>query len=688
MLRKVIIGIVALAVIIVGGLWAAATFFLDSATIADQVKKEVANRYNRELVFNGELRTNFFPKIQIVLPRTSLSFEGKKDPQFMLENASVGVAVMPLLSGNVQFDEVVINGLRGSINLKRLAQKTNESKTEQETAKPAQEQASGDSFIKTLEVAGVEVTNAAFNVYGVQGEKVYTVSGMNLKTGALGLKGTTPVSFNANFSEKTQSVSGSLNVSTTATYDLETLDVQLANLKTALKYNQNKDTVEATLETPSVKYVKSDVTISDAKASVAMGTGLSAQLNVKGLATQAMKNWTLDGVSGSVNLDKTTSATVSGNFSGGIEVPSVKSERLTGSIKTKINNIDVTIPFNGMISAQIPQESASVSLNGEFDKEMFSVNANVKGFTKPTVTGQVQLNALTVDKWIAAAPVKTASGFDWSPIRKAIAQKVERITALDAANANISVKLNQLKYQKLLVNKIGTTAKLQNGTLGLNNISAQVCGGTVGGQLSLTALQQWNVNLTAAKIDSRCLLEGLSLPDQLTGSIRANVKIAGNGLDETAIKKTAKGSMSAQIDRAVLRGISLEKVAAAVRAKNPSGFVASPNDSTQFTALNATASVGNGTLSVTSLNGKSSVAEVSGQIQIGLIDSSLNGRVSAKLATSSDGRRVTVPIALSGTLQEPKYGVDIAAAIVSNVENIIKNEPQKLLEGLGRLLRR
>ena len=215
MLRKIIIGIVALVVIVVGGLWAAATFFLDSATIAQQVKKEVASRYNRELVFNGELRTNFFPKIQIVLPETSLSFEGRKDPQFMLENASVGVAVIPLLSGNIQFDEVIINGLRGSVNVKRLAQKTNESKT-QPTAKVAEDKTAEESFIKTLEVAGVEVTNAAFNVYGVQGDKVYTISGMNLKTGALGLKGTTPISFNANFSEKTQSVSGSLSVSTTA----------------------------------------------------------------------------------------------------------------------------------------------------------------------------------------------------------------------------------------------------------------------------------------------------------------------------------------------------------------------------------------------------------------------------------------------------------------------------------------
>ena len=688
MLRKIIIGIVALVVIVVGGLWAAATFFLDSATIAQQVKKEVASRYNRDLVFNGELRTNFFPKIQIVLPETSLSFEGRKDPQFMLENASVGVAVIPLLSGNIQFDEVIINGLRGSVNVKRIAQKINESKT-QPTAKVAEDKTAEESFIKTLEVAGVEVTNAAFNVYGVQGDKVYTISGMNLKTGALGLKGTTPISFNANFSEKTQSVSGSLSVSTTAAYDLESLDVQLSDLKTTLKYNQNKDSVQASLETPSVKYVKSDVEINNAKASLSMGSGLSAQLSAKQLTTQAaMKDWMVEGVSGSVNLDKVTSASVSGNFSGGIEVPSVKSDRLTGAIQTKINNMAVSIPFNGMISVQVPQESASVSLNGEFDKEMFSVNANVKGFSKPTVTGQVQLNALTVDKWIAATPAKTASGIDWSPVREAIAQKVERLTALDAANTNISVKLNKLKYQKLSVNNIGTTVKLQNGTLGLNNISAQICGGTIAGHLSLTALQQWGVDLTASKVDSRCLLEGLSMPDQLTGSIRASMKIAGTGLDETAIKKTAKGSMSAQIDRAVLRGVSLEKVASAVRAKNPAGFVISPNDSTQFSALNATASIGNGTLSVTSLNGKSSVAEVSGRMQIGLINSSLSGQVSAKLATSADGRRVTVPIALSGTVQEPKYGVDIAAAIVSNVENIIKNEPEKLIEGLGRLLRR
>ena len=183
MLKKIIIGVVAIAVIVVGALWAAVTFFLDSATIADQLKKEAASRLNRELVFTGELQTTFFPKVQIVLPQTSLSYEGKKDPQFVLNGAQIGVAVMPLLTGNVQFDEVVVDGLRGIVNLKRLAQKTQKAQQEPETKQAAATSEEGSSFIKNLEVAGVEVKNSALTVYGLQDQKVYTVSHLNLKTG-------------------------------------------------------------------------------------------------------------------------------------------------------------------------------------------------------------------------------------------------------------------------------------------------------------------------------------------------------------------------------------------------------------------------------------------------------------------------------------------------------------------------
>ena len=80
MLKKIIIGIVGLAVVAVAGVWIAVTYFLDSATIAEGLKKEAASRLNRELNFDGEISIKVFPKVQIVLPSTTLSFEGRQEP--------------------------------------------------------------------------------------------------------------------------------------------------------------------------------------------------------------------------------------------------------------------------------------------------------------------------------------------------------------------------------------------------------------------------------------------------------------------------------------------------------------------------------------------------------------------------------------------------------------------------------
>ena len=112
MFRKIVISIVVVIVVAFGALWAVATYLLDNETIAEQLKKEVASRFNRTLVFQGNLETQFFPKVQLVLPPTTLSFEGSDKSQFTLKGAQVGVAVLPLLKGDIQFNDIVIDGLQ------------------------------------------------------------------------------------------------------------------------------------------------------------------------------------------------------------------------------------------------------------------------------------------------------------------------------------------------------------------------------------------------------------------------------------------------------------------------------------------------------------------------------------------------------------------------------------------------
>ena len=207
MFRKIVLSVVAVIVVATVALWAVATYFLDNATIAEQLKKEVSARFNRTLVFQGDLKTNFFPKVQVVLPATTLSFEGSDKPQFTLQGARIGVAVLPLLKGDVQFDDIVIDGLKGQINASRAlkkAQSPSQSEKEKTQVATDKAQSSESTFIKNLEVASLEIKNAGLTVYGLQSQKVYAVDSLNLVTGELGLSGTTSVKFSTNFSEKTQ----------------------------------------------------------------------------------------------------------------------------------------------------------------------------------------------------------------------------------------------------------------------------------------------------------------------------------------------------------------------------------------------------------------------------------------------------------------------------------------------------
>jgi hypothetical protein len=173
----------------------------------------------------------------------------------------------------------------------------------------------------------------------------------------------------------------------------------------------------------------------------------------------------------------------------------------------------------------------------------------------------------------------------------------------------------------------------------------------------------------------------------LEGIAVAKVGVSGIGIDSSAIKKTANGTMTANVQNAQLRGLSLEKIATAVREKAIAGLIVSKDDLTALETLSLNASVKNGELCVTSLKGKSSVAEVSGQAKVGLLTEQLSGKVTAKLGTSIDGRWVIVPITLSGTVTEPAYQLDLATLVKEQVKEELTN-PELLLKGLNKLLKR
>ncbi len=697
MLRKIVIGVVGVGVVVTGAMWAAATYFLDNATIAEQLKKETAQRFNRTLVFQGELQTKFFPKIEIVLPPTTLSFEGSDKPQFTLNGAEVGVAVLPLLKGDVQFDAVVIDGLRGQVNVSRFLKKIHERPTQEADSQTVtineseKNNANQDSsFIKNLEVASLEIRNAALTAYGLQSQKVYAVDSLNLSTGKLGLSGTTPVKFSTRFAEKTQGLSGQVAFNSTVAYDIKTMSVSMEKPSITVSANQKEQSISAEVKANLLKYASKDV--------LAQGANITAKVNdvsVMGIfnsaETKQMQTWSLEGLNVNVSKADTVKANINGDFAGEIEAFSLQSKKLGGNVQANLGHAVLQVPFNGQVS-MTPGEKVDLKLKGKLDNSPWESEVELVGFNVPTINGYFTLDSFVADKWlkVSGQETKKVSSSTVSVISQAYAASTSNLDVLNRANGRFGIHVNTLKYQGLTVSNFDTTLSLSKGVLSFNNLLANACSGTFSGKGQINTAEKWSFDLNAKGVDTQALMQALGSEAKLYGKANATVKLAGLGLEKTALLKSANGQISVSANNAVLKGLSLEKVGNAVKAKKVTGLIMKDEDQTRFSILSASANISNGVLNIHSLDGKTSVAEVKGNVTVGLIDESLSGLITAKLATSVDGRRISVPIKLGGTIQAPSYGIDLEAALKAGVKDVIKEaskDPKKIIQGLEKLFR-
>lgn len=697
MLRKIVIGVVGVGVVVTGAMWAAATYFLDNATIAEQLKKETAQRFNRTLVFQGELQTKFFPKIQIVLPPTTLSFEGSDKPQFTLNGAEVGVAVLPLLKGDVQFDAVVIDGLKGQVNVSRFLKKIHERPTQEADSQTVtineseKNNANQDSsFIKNLEVASLEIRNAALTAYGLQSQKVYAVDSLNLSTGKLGLSGTTPVKFSTRFAEKTQGLSGQVAFNSTVAYDIKTMSVSMEKPSITVSANQKEQSMSAEVKANLLKYASKDV--------LAQGANITAKVNdvsVMGIfnsaETKQMQTWSLEGLNVNVSKADTVKANINGDFAGEIEAFSLQSKKLGGNVQANLGHAVLQVPFNGQVS-MTPGEKVDLKLKGKLDNSPWESEVELVGFNVPTINGYFTLDSFVADKRlkVSGQETKKVSSSTVSVISQAYAASTSNLDVLNRANGRFGIHVNTLKYQGLTVSNFDTTLSLSKGVLSFNNLLANACSGTFSGKGQINTAEKWSFDLNAKGVDTQALMQALGSEAKLYGKANATVKLAGLGLEKTALLKSANGQISVSANNAVLKGLSLEKVGNAVKAKKVTGLIMKDEDQTRFSILSASANISNGVLNIHSLDGKTSVAEVKGNVTVGLIDESLSGLITAKLATSVDGRRISVPIKLGGTIQAPSYGIDLEAALKAGVKDVIKEatkDPKKIIQGLEKLFR-
>nr|MBA3477270.1 AsmA family protein [Lautropia sp.] len=235
MVRKILIGAgVMVAVILIAAI--ALVTLVDVNRFKPQIEQYVQDRYQRSLRIDGDLGLSLFPRIALSLPPSTLSEQGGTGQAASLSSAKVGVAVMPLLRGEIVADKVTIDGLQARVERSadgRLSIDDLFAPQSPQAAAPAAPPSASPSSavpgasapsagkLSRFEIGGIELSNARVVFADRQAGNTITIDGLDVNAGRIADKVTTPLTLKLKFASIQPQASGELSLKGGANLDVD-----------------------------------------------------------------------------------------------------------------------------------------------------------------------------------------------------------------------------------------------------------------------------------------------------------------------------------------------------------------------------------------------------------------------------------------------------------------------------------
>ena len=224
-LLKIVFGIIAVVVLLVVLAVGAFALFFDPNDFRSQITAAAKKATGRELVL-GEIKLGIYPVLGANVKGVSLSnAPGFGDqPMLQVAEADVGLRLLPLvLRRELVVGTVSLNGLKanlakdadGKSNWDDLAKGGAE-----DPAKP-DDPASKGAGLKSIDIGGINISNADVSYRDQQSGQAYKVSGLNLETGSISPGDPFDISLAFMTTLEAQKATADVKLSTRVEYDLE-----------------------------------------------------------------------------------------------------------------------------------------------------------------------------------------------------------------------------------------------------------------------------------------------------------------------------------------------------------------------------------------------------------------------------------------------------------------------------------
>ena len=287
----------------------------------------------------------------------------------------------------------------------------------------------------------------------------------------------------------------------------------------------------------------------------------------------------------------------------------------------------------------------------------------------------LKVNQIDVDRYLA--PV------DAPPVAEEDAGAGEiDVTDLRKLDAEASLDIGTLKVSGITLTQVTANAVVKDGQLVVSPLGARLYGGAVDGRLTVdgrgTSPLQFNQALTGVQVGG--LLGDLADVDRLTGKAAFNINLDTAGSTQKELLSSLDGDMNFELTDGVIRGFNITHgLQTAVALFDRKAPPAADSPDTVFQDFRGTARVQKGVVRSDDLSAVLPNLNVTGAGAVDLANQTLDYRLKATVPKGQAAKDAglgklagkSVPVMITGTLDDPSVNADVGALIATQVESFI-----------------
>lgn len=729
-------GVVLLAAAVLA--YVAASF--DPNRYKPQIVQAVKERTERTLTLAGDIDVAFFPSIGARLGKASLSEKGSTKEFAAVEGIRIAVKLWPLLSREVVVDAVEVKGLRAQL-VRYKDGRTNYEDLAGAPAAPAPKPA--EKAPVRIDIARVQIENAAISYVDQQAGANYEFTRLNLKTGRLASgvpsevelavygRGSEP-RFDLNSELKTRLVfdldkksytlqglnftargaaAGMSDLSAGAKGDIEvrpaTGELLASKFTLTAKGKRNGQDLNAKFELPQFTATRDKVNGSRIALDMSLGAArrkLIARLEVPSIEGTA-KAFSAAQLTATLEMQDEGASTrmkLASPLTGSTERRRYELPKLTASVQVtnpKFPRSPIEATVNGALVVDAAKQSANLTFATKFDESTVNGRAGLAKFTPASYTFDVTVDRLDLDRYFPKrAEQKPAQG---GAAKGPAPERPIDLSALRNLNASGTLKIGALKASGIRTSNVRLDVKAANGRVEVNPIVANLYQGSLAGALAVNAAAppSFSVKQKLAGVDIGPLLKDLADNDTLEGKGNVALDVTAQGSTVSALKKALNGTAAVRLTDGAVKGINIAGSIRSARAKlgalrGEQVQQANKTEKTDFSELSASFNLKDGIARNSDLVMKSPLLRVGGEGAINIANDTVDYLIRASIVGTTKGQGgreladlqgVTVPVRVSGPLDAPSYTLDFAAiatdAAKQKIESAVREQLERRLGG-------